>query len=295
VGYSLSITEDGLVLGTIVLTKFNGNDLQIDEPVLLSLISIAAGKAIPPSAIGYIRCAEKHHKLGNGLIRDMALALTGVPALQRTQMERLSYAEMFLHCGNTPLELLRLAGVEEILHDTNASTLYKHVSKFNPYHKPAGAPDGGQFTSAGGAGSDVNYPDDKVEESYLPEVAIISTVGGVVGQAIRGARALMSAIEEMTGAEESAIESPSWKLGSFKSEARWKNQMSERGWTDEQISDTIANGEQFSAPNMVNPSNTATRYVNHATGKYVVMDNVTKEVLQVSEVGFKPSKLPAQK
>lgn len=77
-----------------------------------------------------------------------------------------------------------------------------------------------------------------------------------------------------------------WKLGGFKTAQKWANQMLKRGWTPEQITEAIEGGQQFPAPNNVNPANTATRYVHPTTGRSVVVDDVTKEVLHVGGDGF---------
>ena len=151
----LTLNDTGLMFGSSVLAKYMDGELDLDEPRILSLLSVAAGKAVLPKAIAYIYCAEKYHRLGNSVMRDTALALTGVPALQKKQAERLAYAEMFLSCGHTPLELLKIARVGDILHDADANALYKYVIKFNPNHVPAGSPVGGQFTSADGAGDGI--------------------------------------------------------------------------------------------------------------------------------------------
>lgn len=54
----------------------------------------------------------------------------------------------------------------------------------------------------------------------------------------------------------------------------------------DQITEAIAKGQQFPATNLVNKANPATRYVNPTTGRSVVMDNVTKEVIHVGGDGF---------
>jgi hypothetical protein len=59
-----------------------------------------------------------------------------------------------------------------------------------------------------------------------------------------------------------------------------------RGWTPQMISDAIQNGQQFPAVNNVNPGNAATRYVHATTGRSVVVDNVTAEVIHVGGDGF---------
>jgi hypothetical protein len=51
----------------------------------------------------------------------------------------------------------------------------------------------------------------------------------------------------------------------------------------------IAEGQEFSAPNNVKPDNPAIRY--ELNGKFVVRNEVTKEIIQISDEGFKPNKL----
>jgi hypothetical protein len=80
---------------------------------------------------------------------------------------------------------------------------------------------------------------------------------------------------------------PGWKLGAFKSDAKWARQMAKRGWTPEQIGEAMGRGQAFPAENLVNPGNAATRYVHPETLRSVVVDNVTKEVIHVGGDGFK--------
>lgn len=63
--------------------------------------------------------------------------------------------------------------------------------------------------------------------------------------------------------------------------------MQKRGWTREQIDEAIEAGKRFTADNKVNPGNSATRFVHPKTGRSVVVDDVTIEVLQVGGNGFK--------
>jgi RHS repeat-associated protein len=80
--------------------------------------------------------------------------------------------------------------------------------------------------------------------------------------------------------------SPQWVYGAFKSAQKWAGQLAKRGWTPAQITEAITSGKQFSAVNMVNKANSATRYVHPVTGRSVVVDNVTRELLQVGGDGF---------
>jgi Colicin E5 ribonuclease domain len=82
------------------------------------------------------------------------------------------------------------------------------------------------------------------------------------------------------------VENSSWVYGSSKSEAKWANQFAKRGWTAEQVTEAISKGKRFDALNLVNKANGATRYVHPISGKSVVIDNVTKELLQVGGEGF---------
>jgi hypothetical protein len=79
---------------------------------------------------------------------------------------------------------------------------------------------------------------------------------------------------------------PSWRLGSNHSAQQWQNIITQRGWTPQQISEAIHNGQQFPAVNNVNPGNVAIRYVHPTPGRSVVVDNITGEVIHVGRDGF---------
>ncbi len=79
---------------------------------------------------------------------------------------------------------------------------------------------------------------------------------------------------------------PGWKLGSNHSAQQWQNKMTARGWTPRQITEAIHQGQQFPAVNNVNPGHAAIRYVHPATGRSVVVDQVTEEVIHVGGDGF---------
>jgi len=78
-----------------------------------------------------------------------------------------------------------------------------------------------------------------------------------------------------------------WTYGDHKSAQKFQNQMQRRGWTPQQIDEAMTSGNRVSAPNQVNPGNTATRYIHPTTGRSVVVDNVTHEVLHVGGDGFR--------
>jgi len=88
-------------------------------------------------------------------------------------------------------------------------------------------------------------------------------------------------------AEAAAKGGAQWKLGEFKSAQKWQNQLEQRGWTPDQITEALQRGERFPAENLVNKGNAATRHVHPETGQSVVIDDVTKEVIHVGGPGFK--------
>jgi RHS repeat-associated protein len=103
--------------------------------------------------------------------------------------------------------------------------------------------------------------------------------------AIVGGRAYMTA-PNPPGGGGGVPSGPTWRLGSNHSAQEWANKMAQRGWTPQQITDAMANGQRFPAPNNINPANGATRYVNPTTGRSVIVDNVTGEVIHVGGDGF---------
>ncbi|MEW5978410.1 MAG: RHS repeat-associated core domain-containing protein [Acidobacteriota bacterium] len=65
-------------------------------------------------------------------------------------------------------------------------------------------------------------------------------------------------------------------------------QMQTRGWTRVEIQEAFEKGQQFPAVNRLRGANTpATRYVHPSTGKSVVIDNASGEVIQVGAPGFR--------
>jgi Colicin E5 ribonuclease domain len=64
-------------------------------------------------------------------------------------------------------------------------------------------------------------------------------------------------------------------------------QMVTRGWTKQEILDTVNAGKTFPVVNKAT-GGAATEYVS-ASGKFVVVDNATRQVIQVSDPGFLPN------
>jgi hypothetical protein len=62
--------------------------------------------------------------------------------------------------------------------------------------------------------------------------------------------------------------------------------MQRRGWTIDQIEQAIRQGQRFAAANNIKPDHGATRYVHPTTGRSVVLDDATGEVIHVGGDGF---------
>ena len=77
-----------------------------------------------------------------------------------------------------------------------------------------------------------------------------------------------------------------WKLGSHKTPTKWRNRLEKGDWTPEKITRTIREGKAYPAPNKSFSPNTATRY--ELDGNFVVVDDITKEIIQVSRPGQLP-------
>jgi hypothetical protein len=53
----------------------------------------------------------------------------------------------------------------------------------------------------------------------------------------------------------------------------------------------MENGDRFEAPNKVYPGNPAIRYEHQETGRFIVRDEVSHEILQISEERFAPNEI----
>jgi hypothetical protein len=76
------------------------------------------------------------------------------------------------------------------------------------------------------------------------------------------------------------------RFGSHHSETKWANQMANRGWTTEEIYEAVKVGQSAPVINQVNPGNAATIYYHPVTGRAVVVDNVTNEILHIGGDNF---------
>ena len=79
---------------------------------------------------------------------------------------------------------------------------------------------------------------------------------------------------------------PPWRLGDNHSATQWQSKMQKRGWTADQITEAVAAGQRFGAVNNIRPLNGATRYVHPTTGRSVVLDDISGEVIHVGGDGF---------
>lgn len=79
---------------------------------------------------------------------------------------------------------------------------------------------------------------------------------------------------------------PSWRLGANHTAEQWRNRMRQRGWTADQIEEAVRHGQRFEAVNNINPSDGATRYVHPTTGRSIVLDDATGEVIHIGGDGF---------
>jgi hypothetical protein len=79
---------------------------------------------------------------------------------------------------------------------------------------------------------------------------------------------------------------PSWRFGNNHTALQWQKRMQQRGWTPDQITEAISGGQQHPGANNIIPTNGATRHVHPITGRSVVVDNSTGEVIHIGGDGF---------
>lgn len=80
-------------------------------------------------------------------------------------------------------------------------------------------------------------------------------------------------------------ESQNWQLSPTKSATKWRNQIEKGNWTPEKITRTIRYGQRFKTRNERTGGN-ATRY--ELEEAYIVRDDITGDILQVSRPGHLP-------
>lgn len=62
--------------------------------------------------------------------------------------------------------------------------------------------------------------------------------------------------------------------------------MEKRGWTEAEITEALTRGRQFSTDNCVNYDNAAIRYMHPETGRSIVIDDSTRELIHVGREEF---------
>ena len=78
------------------------------------------------------------------------------------------------------------------------------------------------------------------------------------------------------------ILNPEWK--------NWESYMSRRGWTEEEIQQTLKDGKWETwtgKPNYLHPSNAMSKVTNLQTDKSLIIDNITHEIIQLSKQGYR--------
>jgi len=197
-------------------------------------------------------------------------------ALVRRQADHLA-AVCYLRWGFVPRQVRDVVDALEAL------------QKYRPDQPrvPAGNPEGGQWTDGGGSTRPW-----RVEDIYDPPLIPVYPLEMLVIPLLPWGSRLLAAWRVFAAFRRTNPRDTEWRLGEFKSAQRWANQIAKRGWTPEQITDMIAKGERSSAPNKVHPGNQAIRYQDARTGRFVVRDEVTKEILQISGSRFKANEVP---
>lgn len=167
--------------------------------------------------------------------------------------------------------------------------LERELKRYNPNQPRAsrGTPTGGQWVGYNGTppfgfeANPVSEPTGATDPQAFEDMLVAA---GIVVAVVFGRGAVVIWRGAMLARR------TQWVLGKHKSALKWKNRVEAGKWTAKEITDTIRYGERSKAVNKVNKGNRAVQYTDRETGKYVVRDEVTKEILQVSRPGylFKP-------
>lgn len=115
-------------------------------------------------------------------------------------------------------------------------------------------------------------PDDPPIEPVYPELALLPLLR--IGRLYTAWRNLVRA----RGARK-------WKLSPTKSHVKWRNQIEKGGWTPEKIQDLLLTGSRTSVKNE-RTGGAATLY--QKEGRFLVRDDKTGDILQLSRPGFRP-------
>jgi hypothetical protein len=115
----------------------------------------------------------------------------------------------------------------------------------------------------------------------LPSIEVVGGSGELIYNGVAG---VIPTYSMMSGSGRGG--STNWTFGRNHSATQWANKMEKRGWTYQQIDEAIRNGKTARAINLVHPGNSATRYIHPVTGRSVVVDDVTNEVIHLGGDGF---------
>jgi len=222
--------------------------------------------------------------------RAVAVVTRGGPPEDWVQNPYVQIEGGFL--GGLMLGVVPFAGVGQQLLD--AAEVLPHGTPQARLGLAVGQIVGGVITTAGGVTGEVLGAAVGVPGIVASTGLVVGGVGNIAAGIQGLSQSLMStgagstgplAAPAARGGAEAAQQG--WKLGAFKSAAKWESQMGKRGWTPQQITEAMQKGERFAAENLVNKSNAATRYVHPETGRSVVIDDITKEVIHVGGDAFK--------
>jgi hypothetical protein len=160
-------TREGPRIGAATLLTRKGTG---EDERLLALLSIAYGFAVPANALKHLAWAETEFDRGDLAKSAMHVALTGLPALVRSEAARRLHiaAGILDHGFLTPLGLIKAC-------EFDCGPLESLV-KYNPDEPrvAAGNPGGGQWTSSGDAAGPSRSTDRSARTSESTEVAVLT-------------------------------------------------------------------------------------------------------------------------
>jgi RHS repeat-associated protein/prepilin-type processing-associated H-X9-DG protein len=262
------------------------------------------------SGLDYFGARYYASSMGRFMSPDWSADTDPIPYADITNPQTLN---LYSYAGNNPLSNTDADGhVYHVCDQNGQNCSDQSDAQFDQNRQNASANgerySNGNITFADGsaAGSykqtDVDLPGDAASNQaganmignggmgMIKEFVVQSTIGAVtegIGQGIGLGVDALRAAQAAKAAEAAADASRAVKFGAGKSATKWANQLLKRGWTQSEIADAVANGESVPAVNNINPANGATRYISPSSGKSVVVDNVTGEVIHVGGAGFK--------
>jgi hypothetical protein len=154
---SMSLEKEGLVLGAGTILAKRGDDCVLElageETRILTLLAVAYGQPIKPSALDTIRHASKHARAGDECMAAMHVALAQLPKLAdpADAARRLFIADGLIEAGVQPRDIWRAL-------EFDTAALDEIEKGFNPDEPRNPAGDGivsGRWTSLGEAAEEV--------------------------------------------------------------------------------------------------------------------------------------------